>query len=118
MSLYSCRNLPRTLADAASKGWAVLGAAVSQQSVPVTKVSVDRPTLLVIGSEGFGLRTNVRRACTQLVQVDMAPGVSATDVDSLNVSVATGILLHTLLASADHAAAAGSGSGDQQPQQQ
>jgi hypothetical protein len=67
------------------------------------------------GNEGVGLRTNVRRACTSLVRIDMggaaAPGArrapgggggdgggAAVVVDSLNVSVAAGILLHHLLA--------------------
>jgi 21S rRNA (GM2251-2'-O)-methyltransferase len=85
------------------------------------------------GNEGYGLRTNVRRACTGLVKVSMASGFTggallqqrtggmasnmhaqtgqqnragsgtghrAAGVDSLNVSVAAGILLHDLLSSA------------------
>lgn len=68
------------------------------------------PTILVVGNEGYGLRTNVRRACTGMVQVDGlgsmmegegSPGLGTeTTVDSLNVSVAAGILLHSLLSSA------------------
>lgn len=57
------------------------------------------------GSEGFGLRVNVRRVCSQLVMVEMSPrlgpgSAGAGLVDSLNVSVATGVLLHSLLTSA------------------
>ncbi|GFR43989.1 hypothetical protein Agub_g5134 [Astrephomene gubernaculifera] len=125
LQLHSCRNLPRTLLDARdNKGWRVLGAAAGSGSQPVGQVRVDGPTILVLGSEGFGLRTNVRRACSGLVRVDMAPqaatgavaaaagaantyndGVQQQEllrglVDSLNVSVATGILLHSLLNSA------------------
>jgi len=59
------------------------------------------------GNEGTGLRTNVRRACTSKVKIEMgaaagssdvAPSVVAAAVDSLNVSVAAGILLHHMLA--------------------
>jgi len=61
----------------------------------------DLPTILVLGSEGRGLRTLVARACTGFVSV---PGGSVGDmedtdddtqsgVDSLNVSVTGGILL-------------------------
>ena len=60
-------------------------------------VQVDRPTLLVMGSEGYGLRTNVRRACTGLVKIDGMPALQTQIVESLNVSVATGILLHRLI---------------------
>ncbi|KFM28511.1 rRNA methyltransferase 1, mitochondrial [Auxenochlorella protothecoides] len=44
---------------------------------------------------GAGLRTNVRRACEALVRIP--GGAGAAQVESLNVSVATGILLHHLL---------------------
>lgn len=61
------------------------------------EVTLDQPTVLVVGSEGFGLRTNVRRSCQQLVRVEMDLPPGERVVDSLNVSVATGILLHQLL---------------------
>ncbi|MEW5314141.1 MAG: hypothetical protein WDW38_005660 [Sanguina aurantia] len=101
MQLHSCTNMPKTLADAVSKGWAVLGAAIHSNAVGIRNVKVDRPTILVVGSEGSGLRTNVKRACTTIVKIEMgvkAPmGTRRTIVDSLNVSVATGILLHSIL---------------------
>jgi hypothetical protein len=43
------RSMPRTLADAAAKGWAVVGAAAESGSVPVSQFKVDRPTVLVMG---------------------------------------------------------------------
>jgi hypothetical protein len=49
MRLHSCRSMPRTLADAAEKGWAVVGAAAESASVPVSEFKVDRPTVLVMG---------------------------------------------------------------------
>jgi hypothetical protein len=57
------------------------------------------------GNEGYGLRATVKRCCRQLVQIEMAPPSSSSMrpqqlVDSLNVSVATGILLHQLLTTA------------------
>ena len=51
----------------------------------------------VMGSEGRGLRTLVRRCCHQLLAVDGPLGASPDGVDSLNVGVAGGILLHRLL---------------------
>jgi 21S rRNA (GM2251-2'-O)-methyltransferase len=56
------------------------------------------------GNEGYGLRPLVKRCCTQLVQIEMAPTADTRQqqqlVDSLNVSVATGILLHHLMTAA------------------
>jgi 21S rRNA (GM2251-2'-O)-methyltransferase len=62
-------------------------------------------TVATTGNEGYGLRSMVKRCCTQLVQIEMAPGGGAARqqqqlVDSLNVSVATGILLHHMLTAA------------------
>jgi 23S rRNA (guanosine2251-2'-O)-methyltransferase len=47
-----------------------------------------QPTILVVGGEGKGLRDLTRKTCDQLVSLPMHGAVS-----SLNVSVATGILL-------------------------
>ena len=61
----------------------------------------DTPSILVVGNEGRGLRAVVRRACQDILRIDSM--VAAEDqfapvgVESLNVSVATGILLHQLL---------------------
>ena len=61
----------------------------------------DRPSILVVGNEGRGLRAVIRRACQDILRIDSM--VAAEDqfapvgAESLNVSVATGILLHQLL---------------------
>ena len=67
-------------------------------------VSVAKPSVVVVGNEGAGLRTNVRRACNRAVRIEGGgggpTGVGDGDtVDSLNVSVAAGILLHSMLSS-------------------
>ena len=76
----------------------VLGAGVGENSVPVSDLDPAQPSVLVVGSEGEGLRTTVKRACDALVQVGSAPDNSG--VDSLNVGVAGAILLHHLLGGA------------------
>ena len=68
---------------------------------------LDKPSLLVMGNEGRGLRTNVLRCCDIIVQIEGGKGLNAGGfeegddevLDSLNVSVAGGILLHRLLCS-------------------
>ncbi|ODV80512.1 RNA methyltransferase [Suhomyces tanzawaensis NRRL Y-17324] len=49
------------------------------------------PVLLVMGSEGEGVRTNMKLRSDYLVGIDKGRGED--DVDSLNVSVAAGILM-------------------------
>jgi len=51
-------------------------------------VDFKQPTALVVGAEGTGLRRLVRETCDRLVSIPMTGQVS-----SLNVSVATGVVL-------------------------
>uniref|UniRef100_A0A9L0KBL0 rRNA methyltransferase 1, mitochondrial n=1 Tax=Equus asinus TaxID=9793 RepID=A0A9L0KBL0_EQUAS len=55
----------------------------------------DQPTLLVLGNEGSGLSQEVQASCQVLLTIlpgrQLPPGL-----ESLNVSVATGILLHSI----------------------
>lgn len=66
--------------------------------VPVTSCLEflwDRPTLLVLGNEGSGLSPEVQASCQVLLTIlpgrQLPPGL-----ESLNVSVAAGILLHSI----------------------
>lgn len=122
MELRYCKNMMQFLISSAENGWRVIGGSVSSRAVPLNEVVPGAPTILVLGSEGTGLRPLVERSCTQLVRIpsnvptDMVPdgeedvetdekssGSSAADfrsflaVESLNVSVAAGILLHHLI---------------------
>ena len=105
MDVYSTNNLPRTLASAELDGYRVIGAS---SSVPRDSEDVDlynlqdlpalqneEPTVLVLGSEGHGLRPLVAKACTEFVRIP--GGGEDSGVDSLNVSVTGGILLWHLL---------------------
>ena len=51
------------------KSLQVIGSALGENSVPVASTKLTKPTLLVMGNEGRGLRTNVLRECDVLVQV-------------------------------------------------
>lgn len=103
LPVHEAANLPAWLEASAAAGWTVLGADAGGGAVDVAGVAVRGPTLLVLGSEGGGMRTNVRRACTQLVCVPGAAAASLADrgagVDSLNVSVAAALCLGALLSS-------------------
>lgn len=60
------------------------------------ETGVDQPTLLVMGSEGNGLRKQIMNQCDSFIQI---PSLSTihSNVDSLNVSVATGVILSKLM---------------------
>ena len=107
LPVYSTSSLPRTLASAREDGFRVIGAASSKpraleddEDVQIHDLqdlpSDDRPTLLILGSEGHGLRTLVAKLCTDFVRIPRGVEDGST-VDSLNVSVTGGILLWHLL---------------------
>ena len=75
----------------------------SPKAVDCTEFIVRKPTILVIGSEGKGLRSTVLSACTDLVQINSALSEATqthSTVDSLNASVAAGILIHQMVSKA------------------
>ena len=95
--VYAVRNLAAFLAASRENGWRVLGAGVDARAAPLNEVEGGVPTILVVGSEGRGLRTTVARACDGLVSISGFDPAGGSDVDSLNVAVAGGILLHKLI---------------------
>eukprot|EP00698_Gefionella_okellyi_P001406 TRINITY_DN1135_c0_g1_i1.p1 TRINITY_DN1135_c0_g1~~TRINITY_DN1135_c0_g1_i1.p1 ORF type:complete len:179 (-),score=34.49 TRINITY_DN1135_c0_g1_i1:216-752(-) len=92
MSVRECKDLVQFLVRSKHNGWTVVGAARHPSAVNVRDLVLAKPTLVVMGNEGVGLRDSVLKVCDRLVEIATAPGQQ--DIDSLNVSVATGILLH------------------------
>ncbi|XP_022762320.1 rRNA methyltransferase 1, mitochondrial-like [Durio zibethinus] len=119
MELRYCKNMMQFLDSSAENGWRVLGGSVSSKAVPLNELLPGVPTILVLGSEGTGLRPLVERSCTQLVRIpgNIPVDIAARELDdtepaevdsgnsgeefrsflaveSLNVSVAAGVFLH------------------------
>jgi 23S rRNA (guanosine2251-2'-O)-methyltransferase len=84
-------NLARTLDLLKGAGLWIVGAD-AQAAQPAHQVDLTGPRVLVMGAEGAGLRQLTRRHCDWLVRL---PNLGA--VQSLNVSVATGLLLYEAL---------------------
>lgn len=85
-------------------GWKLIGS-VGQEDVgstsfdsaiPIEQFDATGPTILMIGNEGSGLSDRMLKLCDNLVTIKPKQSNSHPCVDSLNVSVATGILLHSL----------------------
>jgi len=82
-------NLARTLARLARDyGLRVVGAAADAPA-SLYEADLRGPLVLVLGAEGRGLRRLTRERCEELVRIPMAGAA-----ESLNVSVAAGILLY------------------------
>ncbi len=88
---YQVTNLARTLRDLQQAGIWVMGAA-GETDTTIHDVDFKGGLALVMGAEGKGLRRLTRECCDLLVKIPMAG-----TVESLNVSVATGICLFEAL---------------------
>lgn len=82
-------NLPRAIAELKDAGIWVYGAAGEAHPQSLARTDFKRDVAIVIGSEGDGLRRLVRERCDDLVSIPMHG-----NVNSLNASVAAGILLY------------------------
>ena len=87
-------NLARFLESLKEKGYWVVGTAMDGE--PINRVAgVYEKMVLVLGNEESGLSQLVRQRCDRTVCIKGRPAVGQSKIlDSLNVSVATGIFLH------------------------
>ncbi|KAM9208752.1 rRNA methyltransferase 1, mitochondrial isoform 1-T1 [Dugong dugon] len=105
MDVFSTDDLTGFMQAKALQGWLVAGTVgcpgpeiPHSSEIPVISCLEflwDRPTLLVLGNEGSGLSREVQASCQLLLTIlprrQLPPGL-----ESLNVSVAAGILLHSI----------------------
>jgi 23S rRNA (guanosine2251-2'-O)-methyltransferase len=84
-------NLARTLGELKERDIRIVG---TSDDAPRTLYEADLrgPVALVLGAEGTGLRQLTRKTCDELVRIPMQGAV-----ESLNVSVASGICLYEAL---------------------
>ena len=80
-------NIARAIEELKTLGVWTVGLSGDAQD-PYDVVDYRLPTALVVGAEGTGLRRLVRERCDRVVSIPMYGAV-----DSLNVSVATGVVL-------------------------
>jgi 23S rRNA (guanosine2251-2'-O)-methyltransferase len=81
-------NLARTMRDLKDRGIWMIGTDDEAES-SIYEAKLDGPLALVLGAEGEGLRRLTRDSCDLLVSIPMMGSV-----ESLNVSVASGVCLY------------------------
>jgi 23S rRNA (guanosine2251-2'-O)-methyltransferase len=88
---FMVTNLARTLAELKERNIWVTGLA-GEASTSIYQCDFKVSTALVMGAEGPGMRQLTRKSCDQLVHIPMQGAV-----ESLNVSVASGVCLYEAL---------------------
>ena len=91
MPYFMVTNLARTLNELKERNIWIIG---TSDDAPKTIYQVDLrgPVALVLGAEGQGMRQLTRKTCDELVSIPMRGAV-----ESLNVSVASGVCLYEAL---------------------
>lgn len=82
-------NLVTSMLELKEKGFWIYGAALSDGAVAFDKAEPAQKSVLVLGSEGSGLRTLVAKTCDVLIKIPMV-----SDFDSLNVAQAGTLCLY------------------------
>jgi 23S rRNA (guanosine2251-2'-O)-methyltransferase len=85
---FMVTNLARTLNELKERNIWVIGTS-GDASKTLYQVDMKGPIALVLGAEGPGMRQLTRKTCDELVSIPMCGGV-----ESLNVSVASGVCLY------------------------
>ena len=86
MPIYFASNLPRTLDELKKSGLWIVGLE-TDASKSMYDIDFTEPSAIVFGSEQSGLRKETKRQCDMVASIPMAAGT-----DSLNVSVAVGVV--------------------------
>ena len=84
---FMVTNLARTLGELKERAIWVIGTS-GDASKNIFQVDLKAPVALVLGAEGPGMRHLTRKTCDELVSIPMQGAV-----ESLNVSVASGVCL-------------------------
>lgn len=92
LNIFSVTNLARSLDKLKEQGVWIVGTALSESAKNIYQMDLKGPLAIVMGSEGQGLRRLTQEKCDFVAYVPMA-----AQMQSLNVSVATGVCLFEAL---------------------
>src|SRR5690606_40867248 len=95
MLVGSVTNLARTLTKIKNAGVFVFGTALNAEAKPIHEADLTGKTAIIMGSEGEGMRRLTTESCDELVYIPMS-GNEHGNLQSLNVSVATGMALYEI----------------------
>ena len=87
VQIFTITNLVNTLKYFQKLGYLILGTS-EHANIMHTEFDLNKPILAVVGSEEDGIRKKTQESCSEMCTLS-----KNTNINSLNVSVATGILL-------------------------
>lgn len=87
VQIFTITNLVNTLKHFKKLGYLILGTS-EHADIIHTELDLNKPILAVVGSEEDGIRKKTQESCTEMCTLS-----KNENINSLNVSVATGIIL-------------------------
>ena len=90
VNIVKVTNLNNTIKTLKDNGYFIYGADMS--GTDYKKVNYSDKVVLIIGNEGHGLSSLIRKSCDEIVSLPMNG-----NINSLNASVAAGILIYDLI---------------------
>jgi 23S rRNA (guanosine2251-2'-O)-methyltransferase len=90
IKIFRVVNLAQALERAKKSGFWVYGADATGKTV--WQAVLNTPLILVVGSEGYGIRPLVKTMCDELISIPQSAG----GVESLNASCAASVLLYEI----------------------
>ena len=92
IKIVEVANLSSALNDLKEEGFWIYGADMAGK--PIHQVEYNSPAVLVIGSEGFGIREKTAENCDEIISIEQT---QIGNVDSLNASAAASILMYDMM---------------------
>ncbi len=89
---WEYHKTPKMIASLKRLGWNIVGVEQDGRSRDYRSYSLKQPTLFIFGNEVKGLSRSLRNSCDELIAIPMRG-----KKESLNVSVAAGIILFSVL---------------------
>ncbi|KAJ3000300.1 Ribose methyltransferase [Globomyces sp. JEL0801] len=109
MDIFKTSSISKFIQESSEAGWYIYGTDLKggpEKSLVIdptyeTPSLLHSPTILVMGNEGIGLRSSVTKLCDKHLilksEREEEMTTSKYQIDSLNVSVAAGILIQRIL---------------------
>ncbi len=92
LEIFQVTNLARAIDAIKAAGVWVYGTALEADSQDIFQTDLTGAVAIVMGNEGKGMRHLIKQSCDHLIHIPMAGAVQ-----SLNVSVATGVVLFEVM---------------------
>ncbi|XP_035216521.1 rRNA methyltransferase 1, mitochondrial-like [Stegodyphus dumicola] len=110
INIYQIRILEDFIKTRKTEGWCIVCTTAycddkeenTESTFPVVDVSefsLSKPTILILGNESKGVSSAVKKLCDNFISIYPKQALHK-GIDSLNVSVAAGVILHSLSQSA------------------